>query len=79
MSPYNKFMQEELARLKAANPSMDHKAAFKAAAANVRAHAHVLATDACMLTLAPAIPTVAEGQGDEVSALQTGLVVVRLL
>ena len=36
LTAYNKFMQEELARMKAANQSLDHKAAFKAAAANVR-------------------------------------------
>eukprot|EP01136_Pigoraptor_vietnamica_P004601 Opistho-1_new@35102 len=33
-NPYNRFMKEELARLKAANPNIDHKDAFKQAAAN---------------------------------------------
>ncbi|KAG5461334.1 MAG: hypothetical protein BJ554DRAFT_6488 [Olpidium bornovanus] len=33
MSAYNKFMKEELARLKASKSPLDHKAQFKAAAA----------------------------------------------
>eukprot|EP00292_Cryptomonas_paramecium_P027098 CAMPEP_0113714852 /NCGR_PEP_ID=MMETSP0038_2-20120614/32885_1 /TAXON_ID=2898 /ORGANISM="Cryptomonas paramecium" /LENGTH=61 /DNA_ID=CAMNT_0000641951 /DNA_START=12 /DNA_END=197 /DNA_ORIENTATION=- /assembly_acc=CAM_ASM_000170 len=33
-SPYNVFMKEELARLKKENPKLDHKEAFKQAAAN---------------------------------------------
>ena len=34
-SPYNKFMKDEIARVKKAQPGLDHKEAFKAAAANV--------------------------------------------
>lgn len=33
-TPYNKFMKDEIARVKAANPGIDHKEAFKMAAAN---------------------------------------------
>jgi len=33
-SPYNIFMKAELARLKAADPTLEHKPAFKQAAAN---------------------------------------------
>jgi hypothetical protein len=32
-SPYNLFMKEELAKIKKANPKMEHKEAFKKAAA----------------------------------------------
>ena len=35
-SPYNLFMKEELPRVKKANPSLNHKDAFKVAAQNVR-------------------------------------------
>jgi len=33
-SPYNKYMREEIIRVKTETPSLDHKAAFKQAAAN---------------------------------------------
>ena len=33
-SPYNKFMKKEIKKVKKANPSMDHKEAFKVAAGN---------------------------------------------
>ncbi|KAI9000146.1 hypothetical protein DFJ74DRAFT_697851 [Hyaloraphidium curvatum] len=33
-SAYNTFMKEELPKIKAANPNVDHKEAFKLAAAN---------------------------------------------
>ena len=33
-SPYNMFMSQEIHRVKAANPGIDHKEAFKMAAAN---------------------------------------------
>jgi len=33
-SPYNDFMREELARIKAATPGIEHRAAFKQAASN---------------------------------------------
>jgi len=32
LSPYNKFMKSELAKVKAENPNMNHKEAFKTAA-----------------------------------------------
>ncbi|ORZ39556.1 hypothetical protein BCR44DRAFT_42068, partial [Catenaria anguillulae PL171] len=35
-SPYNNFMAEELKRIKIAEPGIDHKQAFKKAAANWR-------------------------------------------
>lgn len=35
-SLYNLFVRDEIPRLKAANPSLDHKSAFKLAASNVR-------------------------------------------
>ncbi|KAI7858340.1 hypothetical protein BDC45DRAFT_499394 [Circinella umbellata] len=34
VSPYNKFMKDELAKVKAANPGIAHKEAFKKAAQN---------------------------------------------
>jgi hypothetical protein len=34
-SPYNLFMKKELSRVKASNPKLDHKEAFKVAAGNV--------------------------------------------
>lgn len=34
LSAYNQFMKTELGKVKAANPKLDHKEAFKAAAAN---------------------------------------------
>lgn len=34
ISPYNKFMKDELAKVKAANPGIAHKEAFKKAAQN---------------------------------------------
>ncbi|KAI9315228.1 hypothetical protein BX666DRAFT_1960521 [Dichotomocladium elegans] len=34
VSPYNKFMKEELAKVKAAQPGIAHKEAFKKAAQN---------------------------------------------
>lgn len=34
-SPYNVFMKNELAKVKKANPSLNHKDAFKVAAQNV--------------------------------------------
>jgi hypothetical protein len=33
-SPYNIFMKSEIAKVKKANPSLDHKQAFKDAAGN---------------------------------------------
>ena len=42
-SPYNLFMQTELPKVKKANPSLNHKEAFKAAAQNVRlSNAHLI-------------------------------------
>ncbi|CAG8737974.1 22468_t:CDS:2 [Gigaspora margarita] len=32
LSPYNKFMKTELAKVKAENPTLNHKEAFKQAA-----------------------------------------------
>ncbi|ORZ10873.1 hypothetical protein BCR42DRAFT_422235 [Absidia repens] len=34
LSPYNKFMKTELPKVKAAEPSLSHKEAFKKVAAN---------------------------------------------
>ena len=40
-SPYNNFMKTELTKVKKANPSLDHKEAFKVAAGNVPSHPRV--------------------------------------
>jgi hypothetical protein len=39
MTPYNKFMREELQSIKEANPSLSHRDAFKQASAKVECHA----------------------------------------
>lgn len=37
-NPYNQFMKEELGRVKAANPNLEHKEAFKQAALNWKSY-----------------------------------------
>ncbi len=39
LTPYNKFMRDELQSIKEANPSLNHRAAFEQASAKVECHA----------------------------------------
>ena len=52
-SPYNEFMKTEIAKVKAGNPGLDHKEAFKVAASHVSHFCPRLRHPGCATPVAP--------------------------